>query len=278
MKKLLLCLVAVLTVTTAFAQRNERAQRRQQAKAEYLTADNIFYSQNTDAYSLDRCVLDVYYPTKMTECPVIVWFHGGGLTSGNKFIPEQLKECGYVVVAANYRLMPKVEVTQCIDDAAAAVAWVFNNIKKYGGDPDNIYVSGHSAGGYLTSMIGLDKAYLSKYGIDADRIAALIPFSGQVMTHYEYRTRHGGSPYVPSIDDTAPIAHVRADGPPYVIVSGDRELELYGRYEENAYMWRMMKLIGHEQTYIYELDGYSHGAMADPAFHILKQYVKPRVN
>jgi acetyl esterase/lipase len=278
MKKLLLCLVAVLTVTTAFAQRNERAQRRQQAKAEYLTDDNIFYSQNTDAYSLDRCVLDVYYPTKMTDCPVIVWFHGGGLTSGNKFIPEQLKDCGYVVVAANYRLMPRVEVTQCIDDAAAAVAWVFNNIKKYGGDPENIYVSGHSAGGYLTSMIGLDKAYLSKYGIDTDRIAALIPFSGQVMTHYEYRTRHGGSPYVPTIDDTAPIAHVRADGPPYVIISGDRELELYGRYEENAYMWRMMKLIGHEQTYIYELDGYSHGDMATPAFHILKKYVKPRVN
>ena len=278
MKKLLLCLVAVLTVTAAYAQRNDRAQRRQQAKAEYLTEENIFYSQNTDAYSLDRCVLDIYYPTKMTNCPVIVWFHGGGLTSGNKFIPEQLKNSAYVVVAANYRLMPKVEVTQCIDDAAAAVAWVFNNIKKYGGDPENIYVSGHSAGGYLTSMIGLDKNYLSKYGIDADRLAALIPFSGQVMTHYEYRTRHGGSPYVPTIDETAPIAHVRADGPPYVIVSGDREMELYGRYEENAYMWRMMKLIGHEETYIYELDGYSHGAMADPAFHILKQYVKPRIN
>ena len=280
MKKIILSVMLVLLTVSASAQRNQRSQRNQrvqaQQTADYLTDDNIFYSQNTDAYSLDRCVLDVYYPTKMANCPVIVWFHGGGLTSGNKFIPEQLKNSGYVVVAANYRLMPRVEVTQCIDDAAAAVAWVFKNISKYNGDPDNIYVSGHSAGGYLTSMIGLDKAYLSKYGIDADRLAALIPFSGQVMTHYEYRTRHGGSALQPTIDDTAPIAHLRADGPPYVIVSGDRNLELYGRYEENAYMWRMMKLIGHEQTYIYELDGYSHAAMATPAFHILKQYVKAR--
>lgn len=273
MKKILLSFVAVMVAFSAFAQRQQ-----QRSTVEYLTDENIFYSRNTDAYSLERCVLDVYFPKGVQDCPVIVWFHGGGLTSGNKFIPEQLKNRGYVVVAANYRLMPKVEVTECIDDAAAAVAWVFDNARKYGGDPDNIYVSGHSAGGYLTSMIGLDKKWLEKYGKDADRLAALIPFSGQVMTHYEYRKRHGGQELLPTIDDTAPIAHIRADGPPYVIVSGDREQELYGRYEENAYMWRMMKLIGHEQTFIYELDGYSHGAMADPAFHILRQYVKRRVD
>ncbi|MBR5735903.1 MAG: alpha/beta hydrolase [Bacteroidales bacterium] len=270
MKKFLFCFVAILAVTVSSAQ--------QRSRVEYRTDENIFYSWNTDAYSLERCVLDVYYPVGVSNCPVIVWFHGGGLVSGNKSIPEQLKDRGYVVIAANYRFMPKVEVTECIDDAAAAVAWAFKNAEKYGGDPENIYVSGHSAGGYLTSMVGLDKKYLAKYGIDADLIAALIPFSGQVMTHYEYRRRNGGSEYVPSIDDTAPIAHVRADGPPYVIVSGDRELELYGRYEENAYMWRMMKLIGHEQTYIYELDGYSHGEMAAPAFHILRQYVKRRAD
>jgi acetyl esterase/lipase len=272
MKKLVISLVAILMAFSTFAQQQARRQLN------YLTADNIFYSQNTDEYSLERCVLDVYYPENVQDCPVIVWFHGGGLVSGNKSIPEQLKNSGYVVVAANYRFIPKVEVTECIDDAAAAVAWVFNNVRKYGGDPDNIYVSGHSAGGYLTSMIGLDKKWLEKYGIDADRIAALIPFSGQIMTHYEYRTRHGGEALRPTIDDTAPIAHIRADGPPYIIVSGDRERELYGRYEENAYMWRMMKLIGHEETYIYELDGYDHGSMAAPAFHILKQYVKRKAN
>lgn len=268
MKKLLLCVMAMLTASVAFAQQSQRQA------ANYLTVANILYTDSKDSYSLERCMLDVYYPEDRTGCPVVVWFHGGGLTSGNKYIPEQLKNSGYVVVAANYRFMSKVDVRECIDDAAAAVAWVFKNIEKYGGNPGNIYVSGHSAGGYLTSMIGLDKKYLAKYGIDADDIAALIPFSGQIMTHYAYRQQNGGSEFIPTIDDTSPIAHIRADGPPYVIVSGDRNLELYGRYEENAYMWRMMKLIGHEQTFIYELDGYSHNAMAAPAFHILKQYIK----
>lgn len=59
-----------------------------------------------------------------------------------------------------------------------------------------------------------------------------------------------------------------------MIITGDREQELYGRYEENAYMWRMMKLTGHPYVFIYELDGYNHGDMAAPAHHILKKHVK----
>ena len=66
---------------------------------------------------------------------------------------------------------------------------------------------------------------------------------------------------------------IRPDAPPLIIVSGDREMEMLGRYEENAYFWRMMKVAGHKNTYIYELDGYDHGSMAAPAFHILKNHV-----
>ncbi|MDE6403128.1 MAG: alpha/beta hydrolase, partial [Muribaculaceae bacterium] len=70
----------------------------------------------------------------------------------------------------------------------------------------------------------------------------------------------------------------RPDCPPYVIITGDSELELFGRYEENAYMWRMMKLVGHPEVYIYKLDGYNHGDMAAPAFHILKNHIKDILN
>ncbi|MDE5887017.1 MAG: alpha/beta hydrolase [Muribaculaceae bacterium] len=58
--------------------------------------------------------------------------------------------------------MPDVSVSECINDAAEAVKWVMENISEYGGDPSKIFVSGHSAGGFLTSMIGLDKSRLSK--------------------------------------------------------------------------------------------------------------------
>jgi len=67
----------------------------------------------------------------------------------------------------------------------------------------------------------------------------------------------------------APLAHIRKDAPPIILITGDRELELYGRYEENAYFWRMLKSIGHPYVELYELEGYNHGDMAVPAHHIL---------
>lgn len=223
---------------------------------------------------MERCKLDLYYPENAKDFPTVVWFHGGGLSGGSKFIPEELKNCGLAVIAVNYRLLPKATLSDCIDDAAAAVAWTFNEIEKYGGDRRKIFVSGHSAGGYLTNMVGLDKKWLTKYRIDADAIAALIPFSGHAISHFAYRQAKGMKDTQPSIDEFAPLFYVRPDAPPLIIVSGDREMEMLGRYEENAYFWRMMKVAGHKNTYIYELDGYDHGSMAAPAFHILKNHVK----
>ena len=68
--------------------------------------------------------------------------------------------------------------------------------------------------------------------------------------------------------------HVRNDAPPMLLITGDREKELLGRYEENAYLWRMMKLAGHTKTTLYELDGFDHGGMAVPAFPLLLQQVR----
>ncbi len=236
---------------------------------QYKEVHDIPYTLNTDAYSKERCKLDIYYPTDMADVPVVVWFHGGGLTGGGKFIPAELKDKGIAVVAINYRLLPKAELGEVIDDAAAAVAWTLDNATRYSWDPEKIIVSGHSAGGYLTSMVGLDKKYLAKYGVDADTLAALMPLSGQVITHFAQRKDKGMSELQPLIDETAPLYHVRPDCPPYVIVTGDREEELFGRYEENAYMWRMMKLVGHPDVSIYELDGHNHGDMVGPGLTII---------
>ena len=240
-----------------------------------IAKDIQYASSATDAYLQERCKLDVYAPEGAKDLPVVVWFHGGGLTGGEKTsIPRDLKESNYVVVSANYRLIPKGTIANCIDDAAAAVAWAFENVARYGGSPDKIFLSGHSAGGYLIDMLGLDKRWLAKYGIDADRVAGLIPFSGQVLTHYSHRNTIGMTPYQPLIDEYAPLAHVRKDAPPIVIISGDRNLELYGRYEETAYFWRLFQMVGHPDATIYELDGFTHGNMADPAVQILKDNVR----
>ena len=103
------------------------------------------------------CRLDIYYPVGKTGFSTVVWYHGGGLTGGRREIPEALKDKGLAVVGVEYRLSPTVKVADCVDDAAAAAAWVVKHIASYGGDPGRVFVAGHSAGGYLTSMIGLDK-------------------------------------------------------------------------------------------------------------------------
>lgn len=243
-------------------------------KTTYVQENEILYRKGelTD-YMKERCRLDIYYPKNKEEFSAVVWFHGGGLRAGNKFIPETLKESGFAIIGVNYRFNPKIKSPGYIEDAAAAVAWVFENIEKYGGDPNRIFVSGHSAGGYLTSMIGLDKSYLKLYDIDANSIAALIPFSGHTITHFTIRDERGIDGTQVVVDEMAPIHHIRKDAPPLVLITGDREKEMLGRYEENAYMYRMMKVVGHENTLLYELDGFNHGQMAMPAFYILREYI-----
>lgn len=243
----------------------------------YTTEPNLAYypDQMSEGrpYMQERCVLDLYYPADKKGFATIVWFHGGGLTGGQKEIPEALKQHGVAIIGVNYRLYPKVKAPGYIEDAAAAVAWAFKNIEAYGGDVNKIFISGHSAGGYLASMIGLDKKWLAKHDVDANDIAGLIPFSGHTITHFTVREERGIAGTQPIVDDLAPLYHVRADAPPLLLITGDRELELLGRYEENAYMMRMMKVAGHKDTRIMELDGYDHG-MTAPAFPLLLKEVK----
>lgn len=244
---------------------------------EYLTKENItYYSDsicNGDEYIKKKCVLDIYYPKEGKSSGTIIWFHGGSLTMGKTEMPTALKNQGYTVVGVDYRLSPKVKAPVYIEDAAAATAWVFNHIKEFGGNPNAIFISGHSAGGYLTLMITLDKSYLGKYQIDANKIAGIIPLSGQAITHFTIRKEIGIKPTQPIIDKYAPLYFVRADAPPMLLITGDREIELYGRYEENAYLARMMNLSGHHKTRLYELQGYDHG-MTEPAFPLLWKFVK----
>lgn len=260
MKRVLFLLLLVLSATMTMAQ--------------YQRVNDIFYATSDDAYAQERCKLDVYYPTDMKDVPVVVWFHGGGIEAGNKYIDQELLESGLTVIAANYRLLPKASIDEVLDDAAAAVAWAFKNAEKYNGSPKKIFVVGHSAGGYMLDMIGLEKKWLAKYGIDANDIAALVPFSGQVVTHYNIRKQQGIGPLQATIDQYAPLTHIRPDAPPMVIISADRELELYGRYEEQAYFWRMLKLVGHQDVTLYEMQGFNHGDMPHPAYHVLKDHIK----
>ena len=246
--------------------------------ADYRFERDILY--RTDAsgdYARRMCRLDVACPPDAEDAPVVVWFHGGGLTGGKRAVPEGLMKKGFVVVGVGYRLIPHVGTLDIVDDAAAAVAWVFDHIADYGGSPSKIYIAGHSAGGYLVSMLGLDKRWLAAQGLDPDRaVAAVIPYSGQAVTHFTRRAELGMPAGQPLVDDMAPLFHVRADAPPMLLLSGDRELEMLGRYEENAYFWRMLRIAGHPDVRLLEFDGYDHGNMPQAGHPAAVRYIRGR--
>jgi acetyl esterase/lipase len=232
----------------------------------------------TDDYAREQCRLDIYRPAGVDGFATVVWFHAGGLRAGDREIPAGLRGKGFAVVGAGYRLHPKVNSPVYIEDAAAAVAWVLENIERLGGDPEKVFVSGHSAGGYLASMIGMDKRWLGAHGVDADTLAGLAPISGHTITHFTVREERGIPGHIAQIDDLAPQFHVRADAPPVLLITGDRELEMLGRYEENAYFWRMMRVAGHTDVTIEELGGYDHGGVVRPGLDLVTGFVRRIIN
>ena len=241
----------------------------------HLTETNLLYraGELSDAMR-ERCRLDVHYPVGGKNLVTVIWWHGGGLTGGNREIPRALQNRGLIVVAPSYRLSPQVKAPTYIEDAAAAVAWTYAHLAQYGGSDRLVFLSGHSAGGYLATMVGLDRRWLAPYALDPNRLAGLVPFSTQAITHFTIRAERGIPDTTPVIDEFAPIHFVRKDAPPLLLITGDRELELLGRYEENAYFWRLMQLVGHPDTHLNELGGFNHGQMAEPAFPLLLRFIQ----
>lgn len=268
----LVWLLAVASLGSGLSSAQEAAT----VAATGRTETEILYRSGDDLtpYMLQRCRLDVHLPHDRPRFSTVVWFHGGGLTKGEKSIPRGLMNQGIAVVAANYRLSPQVQAPAYIEDAAAAVAWTFNHIERYGGSRQRVFVSGHSAGGYLASMIALDKRWLSAHDIDANEIAGVIAYSGHTITHFTVRSERGIADTRPVVDELAPLYHVRKDAPPLLLITGDRDQELLGRYEENAYLWRMMQEVGHPSSELHELGGYDHGGMAEPAHPLMLRFIK----
>lgn len=128
--------------------------------------------------------LDVYTPrTAGVETrPVVVYFYGGSWTGGARgdflFVAEALVSRGYVTVIPDYRLYPEVRFPAFVEDGAGATAWVLNNIEAYGGDPERVYLMGHSAGAHIAAMLTFDERYLRAAGRRPDDLAGMIGLAG----------------------------------------------------------------------------------------------------
>ena len=141
---------------------------------------DIDYIDGVD-YADDKDTLDVLMPVGASNAPVIVFFHGGALQNGDKRAGEVLASTlvaeGIGVVTANYRLSPAVMHPAHIEDATAAFVWTKRHIAEFGGDPDRVFVGGHSAGAYLAVLMSLDPSYLKAHGMGLRAIRGALPVS-----------------------------------------------------------------------------------------------------
>ena len=154
--------------------------------------------------------LDMYLPDQ-SGFNTIVWFHGGGLEHGGRkpaIYAEPFVEMGYGFVSVEYRMYPQAKFPEFIEDGAASVAYVLEHIGEYGGN-GTIYVSGESAGAYITMMLCMDHHYLSEVGVGQEQIAGYISDSAQQFCHFNVLREMGLDSRLERIDHHAPICFVR---------------------------------------------------------------------
>ena len=167
------------------------------ADAQPLTS-NIPYAESPH----ERQVLDIYASAGADNLPVVFWIHGGGWQTGDKtsvqIKPRVFTERGFVFVSTNYRLLPDVPMETLIGDVAKSLGWVHKNIANHGGDPQRIFVMGHSAGAQLAALLCIDDRYLKQENVSFDALKGCVCVDGDtydlpaiIMTAEFRQTVHG---------------------------------------------------------------------------------------
>lgn len=157
--------------------------------------------------------------------PVVLFLYGGSWKSGHRrdyrFVAEALVERGYVVVIPDYRVWPEVRFPAFVEDAAAAFAWTRAHVRDHGGDPGRIFVAGHSAGAHMALLLALDPHYLQAAGETPAAIRGVTGLAGP----YSFDPLATPSvkaifETVPDVNAARPVARVRADAPPALLLHG----------------------------------------------------------
>lgn len=178
--------------------------------------------------------LDIYRPTGVgSSAPVLVFFHGGRWTDGDKsmypFVGKAFADRGYVTVIADYRKYPQVRFPAFVHDGARAVAWVHEHIHRFGGDPEQIFIAGHSSGAHIASLLAADERYLQAQGKSIGIVRAFAGLAGP----YDF---------VPDEDDLIDIfgpperysqmqttTHIEGDEPPMLLLWGEKDTLVWRR-------------------------------------------------
>lgn len=209
-----ICLLTVITACSPLKMLNA------------LTPDSTFDKTEGIAYGDDpRQKLDVYVPRHPLEnAPVVVFFYGGSWNSGSRsdysFVGEALASRGVVAVLADYRLYPQVRYPLFLEDGAKAVAWTHDHIHRFSGDPQRLYLMGHSSGAYNVAMLALDPGLLGAVGMSPHDLRGWIGLAGP----YDFLPIQNPDVrpvffWPDSPPQSQPINHVSRDAPPALLMA-----------------------------------------------------------
>jgi acetyl esterase/lipase len=208
--------------------------------AQQLNKADAWFGDSSKGKKIDDAVvfdathdvaLNVWRPSDLDDsakAPVLVFIYGGSWRTGDRdeydFVARTFTDLGYIVVLPNYRLFPQVKFPAMVEDSAAALAWTHDNIAKYGGDPSQIVLSGHSAGAYNAVMAVLGPQWLAKYGKTDDIVRAIAPLAGPFDFYpFDSDSTQDSFGDAPDPKATQPVNFARGDAPPMLLLTGDND-------------------------------------------------------
>ena len=199
-------------------------------------AKDIVYRAANAATGTGSQELNLYAPRKTDKSTeVLIFIHGGSWKSGRKelyfFLGKRFARKGVTAVVIDYPLSPRAQYDEMAASAAQAVKWTQQHIGEYGGDPDKIFVSGHSAGGHLSALITLQDAYFDTLGM-ANPISGAILIDAAGLDMYGYLKDHQDDEdrkYLATFTkdsatwrEATPLFYLRPTMPPLLIYRGGR--------------------------------------------------------
>ena len=220
--------------------------------------------------------LDLYRPKGKKKYPVVVFFHGGYWTSGDKDyyqaftglyanIGVALARNGIGCAVANYRLAPTTTIEGIMGDAAAAVAWVQKHIADYDGDPSGIFVMGHSAGGHMTALLAAEPELLKAAGVPLEHLKGFIAMSAiydlnemakandKAFADTVIKPTFGAEPA--ALTRWSPLAHFRLGTPPLLMLTAEKDFAYLLPQAERAQ--KTLEEL-HAQPVAFRVPGYTH--------------------
>ena len=237
MKKPSLLTIAAL-LFCAFVARADDDNKPAAKDADKLAVETKKEIAYYDAKGADpvRHKLDLYLPKGQKDFPVVMFVHGGTWRSGKKDIYAPLGEMyarnGVGAVIINYRLSPAVQHPAHTQDVAKAFAWTVHNIAKYGGNPEQIFISGHSAGGHLVALLATAESYLVAEKLSLDKIKGVVAISG-VYSIGGNRLNQAFGEDAKVHEEASPLKHVKAGLPPFLLIYGDKDFAGLGPLAES---------------------------------------------